>query len=147
MRALLREWDPTDQTGQACTASWTWCFRACKTRSPALVKQSTAFTSNPVVNIGRAAVKYTELSGPGALMGGWKMRVPSGDADDFKDKSGDIADAELDRWCVSRALYSSEDPGEVDVEAVLSVDSTGIHMVTISSRQGRSQTPATVGIW
>jgi uncharacterized repeat protein (TIGR01451 family) len=70
-------------------------------------------------------VIYTELSGPGALLGGWE-NIPtvdnfSSDDPDFvpTSSSGGQAVAEVNEDCISAALYSSEDPGEGDVEAVL----------------------------
>ena len=94
------------------------------TSSNASISNAAGFGN--VVNLDDLWVKYTELAGPGALIGGWKTNL-SGDADDFSDRSsGGEAKADLDRWCVSRALYSSEDPGEVDVEAALSINETSL---------------------
>ncbi len=80
-------------------------------------------------------VVYTELSGPGALVGGYENLGQSDGADFIPSLfGGDVAIAEVtvdgdeededddlinSQRCISRALYSSEDPGEVDVEAVL----------------------------
>jgi hypothetical protein len=63
-------------------------------------------------------VKYSKLGGPGGLISG----LNAGFAEQLQQLPGDEPDVVwsiVDENCISRALYSSEDPGEVDVEATL----------------------------
>ncbi len=59
-------------------------------------------------------VKYIKLDGPGGLVSG----VPEVAPPAFPSEP-DVVWARIDENCVSRALYSSEEQGQVDVEAVL----------------------------
>jgi len=56
-------------------------------------------------------VKFSKLGGPGGLIVGVPNVGP--------DPGPDVVWTVVGQDCVSRALYSSEDPGEVDVEALL----------------------------
>ena len=58
-------------------------------------------------------VKYSKLGGPGGLISGLPDVAP------ITASEPDVVWTIIDESCVSRALYSSEDPGEVDVEATL----------------------------
>jgi len=65
---------------------------------------------------------YRLLPSPGVLEGVWWDEDGDGVLDSFSDSgiSGDTAKwAGIDRNCISKGLYSSEDPGEVDVEVKL----------------------------
>jgi hypothetical protein len=57
-------------------------------------------------------VKYTKLGGPGGLIAGVPDTTPP-------DAEPDVVWTIVDDECISRALYVSEDPGEVDAEALL----------------------------
>jgi hypothetical protein len=58
-------------------------------------------------------VKYSKLGGPGGLISGLPDVAP------ISASEPDVVWTLIDENCISRALYSSEDPGEVDVEATL----------------------------
>jgi len=70
-------------------------------------------------------VKYSKLGGPGGLISGLDSRVLNGEAaasfngNGSLESSPNVAWTQVDSSCITRALYSSEDPGEVDVEATL----------------------------
>jgi len=62
---------------------------------------------------------YTLHPSPGVLEGAWWDEDGDGVLDSFNDTGGDQSWGEIDMNCISKGLYSSEDPGTVDVEANL----------------------------
>jgi len=59
-------------------------------------------------------VKYVKLDGPGGLVSGLPDAFPTTASEP------EVVWTYIDEECVSRALYSSEEPGEVNAEAILS---------------------------
>jgi len=62
-------------------------------------------------------VKYVKLDGPGGLVAGLPDVLPPGGSEP------DEVWTYIDEECVSRALYSSEEPGEVNAEAIVDTSS------------------------
>ena len=61
-------------------------------------------------------VKYSKLGGPGGLISGLPLDIEAPFASE-----PDVVWSIVDSSCISRALYSSEEPGQVDVEATLTL--------------------------
>jgi len=65
-------------------------------------------------------VAYYQLHpSPGVLEGAWGDDDGDGVLDDFDTANGGEVSGDIDLNCISKGLYGSEDPGQVDVEAKL----------------------------
>jgi hypothetical protein len=80
--------------------------------------------TTPVVLLNHQA-QYNRLdTSPGGLLGGYTDNDNDGSNETFSPHETDHATADIDSSCVSKALYTSEGPGQADIEAVLTEEGT-----------------------